>query len=1193
MRRGFDEEGEKGMERGTKVDFNKAFWVHVKGALGIGVSDQTELEPLGMVPVPLRGLLLTQLELLPDPPVRVFWQTQTLADGKVYRFPESWEFRDPAYRESLFQRPLPGDAPRGELWPRFPLLWRTYQLAALGILYEATAAGVPEVVFADDHPGLPLLELAILDVLETARNVARLWGVRSWKGPTFRIVMISPSPLTLILLEEYCRLLNPTSTSIFNPLDGVVLCRQETLPSEEVPLFVGESLRESGSEGHRSHSCLNLVDLDEWIGALQAELGWLSPLSIRSQEPPCWSATEDVLHFFARRFFPLACLKDEQTALLLRLIGGGSCLGVLPTGFGKSLVYQLLGILFPGLVLIISPLISLIRDQLFNLSEQGLICATALFSGEEDATLPSSVDDLDVTGTRLLFIAPERLRIRSFLRGLRAKLRSLTVRAIAVDEAHCLSEWGYDFRPAYLQIADFRAMLKEEQEVPIPLAALTATASSRIEDDICKMLDIPSDSLVRSPSLDRPNLTFSAWELSPEKGSHPEGKILAVKELLCRHIPRALKLEGLFRPDHEGRYPHSGLVFGFYAAPQGASTYMDGVHYIAANLRGALALPPNLIRAHASKAARQCPACGSRFFRPALQEDFPSEKQKRPLGHCMTCLNCGRVVPEKELRDPAREEWEREIHRTQQDFKQSRFPLLVATKGYGMGIDKGNIRYVVHNGFSSGIMGYYQEAGRAGRDGQVAHVALVYLPPCPDCVDEIQRRMRDDPKAIPGPRCHASWACGFGRSYLCDFGKQSKLLFSSFQGEEKEVKAALDLFVALQSGKSPRVKNDEELKKTELALFRLRVLRTIKSYSLDYRGPQPQWFVEGFDEPAFEVMFQGLSDFLRKTDLSEDKIAECPTYIWNQAEKKGRGKASFLALLEGCLGLLIRRIYQVIPRTRFQMLLNEYQYARGGALKEASQAVCRRALLLNLLGMETVPDDYRCERCDVCRPDLDFQIKDLAGEKADGPRRPYDQLVLRLQEALGRPFSSTELDDLVEAFVSARFLTRLWGTVLAFLEQASFSLSALYLAGQASLRMEGGDEEALRYLSDGFREALIQLTDREGVLAFYRLASDAFPDEAYSWLYREESLWRDDRSFCHKEACRLFGDESAQARTIRLLLRLERLERVKKPLQVFVEKRRSLDRAWRPRPERGSTGGGKPKKRGRGERENATSFGRS
>lgn len=1153
---------------------NRAFWVHVMGALGVGVSECTELQPLGMLPVPLRGLLLEQLELLPDPPVHVSWRTGTLEDGIVYRFPETWEFLVPSFEECLRNSSERDCGAPGQLWPRFPLLWRTYQLTALGLLYEATMAGELEVEVGDDHPGLPLLELAFLDVVQTARQVAYLWGMKSWTGPSVRVHMICPSPQSMVFLEDYFRLLAPEMVSTEGcPIEGVVIVRKGTPPDGDVPLFVAESVRESGFEELVSHTCFDMDDMAEWLEALQTELGGLSPAQSRDMEPEQWFPSSGVLDFFARRFFPLARLKNEQADLLRRLLLGESCLGVLPTGYGKSLVYQLLGVLLPGIVLVVSPLRSLMRDQLFNLAVHGLTCAHAIFSGDGGEHVFSSVSDLDVAETRLLYIAPERLRIRRFLEELKERVRTVRIRTIAVDEAHCLSEWGHDFRPSYLQIGHFRKMLEEDQGGSISLVGLTATASGLVLDDISKILEIPSGSLVRSGSMDRPNLTFSVWPISPES-CDPHAKVRVVEELLQRHIPKALKLDSskLLVPDGEGNYEYSGVVFGLYASSEAPSTYMDGVHFIAGELAETLGLEEGLVRAHATSECRECPICGSRRFRPANYQDLDPDVHRGQVKNYLVCLDCYEVVSREVGKGLSRVDWEREVLQNQEDFKHSRFPMLVATKGYGMGIDKRNIRYVIHDGFSSGIVGYYQEAGRAGRDGRIAHVGLVYIPPCQECFDEIQARMAADSTEVPRPRCSGHWKCGFGRDFLCDFGKQSQFLFSSFPGQDREVRGALAVYDILSGGRSLEGRGDTYLRKMELSLFRLRSLNVLKSYSLDYGNFERfRWYVEGFKTPSFDDLFQGLASFLRKTNMNDDTLEKCRQYVISESEKIGGGQRTFVGALEVCLSLLIRRVYQTIPKMRFQMLLNEYQYARGKTIKGTSRAVCRRALLLNLLGMETVPDNYRCGRCDVCCPDLNFEIDVSVQIPEDAVRRRLKELNGELDALLQGPFEPETLDRLFEEYVHLGFLTRLWGTVLSFLEQSYSNLPALYLAGQASLRIEGGEGEALRYLSDGFTEAITQNIRGDTILAFYRLASAVFPKETYQWLGREDSPWKNDRYFLYSEACHLFGEGSPQVREIRLRTRFERFERIGKPLGTFAAKAILLEKLWGPNVKRQGT----------------------
>jgi ATP-dependent DNA helicase RecQ len=332
---------------------------------------------------------------------------------------------------------------------------------------------------------------------------------------------------------------------------------------------------------------------------------------------PYRSLDEALNHYFGYRTF-----RPYQREIAESVIAGRDVLALLPTGGGKSLCYQLPALVQPGLTLVISPLIALMKDQVDALSAGG-IAATYLNSSIDAATAAERIEALDRGAYRLLYVAPERAVTPSFARA----LARWNVRLLAVDEAHCVSEWGHEFRPEYRRIAELRRRLPD-----VPLLALTATATERVRVDIERALEL------RSPQrfvagFNRPNLRYSVFE-----------KRDAFKQLLEWCSVRATE---------------SGIVY---------TQSRSSAEELAARLSAAgIAASPY----HAGMSAGQ---------RARNQERF--------------------------IRDDVR--------------------VICATIAFGMGIDKPNVRYVVHYDMPKSIEGYYQETGRAGRDGLPSECALFF-----------------------------------------------------------------------------------------------------------------------------------------------------------------------------------------------------------------------------------------------------------------------------------------------------------------------------------------------------------------------------------------------------------------------------------------------------------------------------------
>ncbi len=323
-----------------------------------------------------------------------------------------------------------------------------------------------------------------------------------------------------------------------------------------------------------------------------------------------------------KHFFGYDSFRPLQREIAQSALAGDDVLALLPTGGGKSLCYQLPALLRPGLTLVISPLIALMKDQVDALLANG-IPATFLNSSIDGAASAERTQGLDRGEYRLLYAAPERIVLPGFL----ARLERWNVRHIAVDEAHCVSEWGHDFRPEYRRIAALRERLPD-----VPIMAVTATATDRVRDDIERFLAL------RSPrrfvaGFNRPNLRYSVFE-----------KRDAFKQLLAWASARANE---------------SGIV------------------YVAS-------------RQSAEDLAMRLSAAGI-SARPYHAGLSPQQRARH-----------------------------------QDAFIRDEIRVICATIAFGMGIDKPNVRYVVHYDVPKNIEGYYQETGRAGRDGLPSDCALFF-----------------------------------------------------------------------------------------------------------------------------------------------------------------------------------------------------------------------------------------------------------------------------------------------------------------------------------------------------------------------------------------------------------------------------------------------------------------------------------
>ena len=348
-----------------------------------------------------------------------------------------------------------------------------------------------------------------------------------------------------------------------------------------------------------------------------------------------------------KQYFGYDSFRPGQTGLVTAILQGRDVLGVMPTGAGKSICYQIPATLLPGLTIVVSPLISLMRDQVDALQDAGIPAAyvnTTQSPDEQDAVLTQAAQGK----IRMLYVAPERLetgRFRDFAVHARISL-------VTVDEAHCVSQWGQDFRSSYLGIGEFIDALPVR---PI-VAAFTATATGKARRDIVSLIHLRNQ-LVTVTGFDRPILYFDVIRMETKRKPAWIAQYVAT---------------------HPGE---SGIVY--------CATRKE-TEAVAAALNHAV---PSLMAASGTHGDAEAPAGLS---------DGP-----------IAAAYHGGMAPE-------------DRSRTQRDFVTDRVPVVVATNAFGMGIDKSDVRYVIHHNMPESIEAYYQEAGRAGRDGEPSRCTLLW-----------------------------------------------------------------------------------------------------------------------------------------------------------------------------------------------------------------------------------------------------------------------------------------------------------------------------------------------------------------------------------------------------------------------------------------------------------------------------------
>lgn len=332
---------------------------------------------------------------------------------------------------------------------------------------------------------------------------------------------------------------------------------------------------------------------------------------------------EEQLYTILKKHWNFSQFRPLQLDIIKTVISGSDCVALLPTGGGKSLTYQIPALAMDGVAIVITPLIALMKDQVEALRKRG-VNAVSINSSMTFSQIDAALDNCVYGDVKLLYIAPERIDTLVF----RSRLRRMNVSLVAIDEAHCISQWGHDFRPSYLRIGALREVLPE-----VPFMALTATATEVVLKDISFHLKLRDPRIFRA-SFARQNLSFA---------------IRTTENKLEQILRIATNING------------SGIVY--------------------CRTRAATEQVADFLRQHSISAD---------FYHAGLGYNVRSAKQN--------------------------------------DWMKGRVRVIVATNAFGMGIDKPDVRFVVHHQIPASIEAYYQEAGRAGRDGERSWAVVVYSP---------------------------------------------------------------------------------------------------------------------------------------------------------------------------------------------------------------------------------------------------------------------------------------------------------------------------------------------------------------------------------------------------------------------------------------------------------------------------------
>ncbi|RYZ24638.1 MAG: ATP-dependent DNA helicase RecQ, partial [Chitinophagaceae bacterium] len=327
------------------------------------------------------------------------------------------------------------------------------------------------------------------------------------------------------------------------------------------------------------------------------------------------------IHSILENYWGYEAFRPQQEEIIQSVLGSQDTLALLPTGGGKSICYQVPALAQDGICIVVSPLIALMKDQVENLRKRG-IGALVIYSGMQRKDIIRTLENARQDYFKFLYVSPERLETSLF----KEYLPALNVNLIAVDEAHCISQWGYDFRPSYLKIAALREELPD-----VPVLAVTASATEAVQKDICEKLQFQKPAVFRQ-TFERKNLSYSVFQVDA----------------------KATKLVDIVK-----KVQGSGIIYCKSRKRTTEVASLLQMHGISAN-----------------------------FYHAGLSSE---ERSKR-----------------------------------QQDWIENKTRIIVCTNAFGMGIDKPDVRTVVHMDAPDCLENYYQEAGRCGRDGKKAYAVLLY-----------------------------------------------------------------------------------------------------------------------------------------------------------------------------------------------------------------------------------------------------------------------------------------------------------------------------------------------------------------------------------------------------------------------------------------------------------------------------------
>lgn len=624
---------------------------------------------------------------------------------------------------------------------------------------------------------------------------------------------------------------------------------------------------------------------------------------VLATEPPSVFLIESFVQDLLRK----PGLREGQYEIIGRILQGLDVIGLLPTGGGKSLTYQLCGLLLGGLTIYVSPLKSLLQDQRERFLALGIDLVQEISSALSQAAKLQAGQLLTAGGVRFLLIAPERFLIDSFrLQLSQFRVQFGEVSQVVIDECHCVSEWGHDFRPAYLSLSRIVKERTKRLEVSAPLVALTGTASSIVLSDVKRELGVLDDAAtIRAKRLDRPEISMSCIKLrSKEKvgALHSQAQDFLINS--------TAPTDGL-------------LVFSRFIGG------LEGVVGVTSSMMGVV--PHENLRFY----------CGShpkwkQFAAYATRRKTKDISEKEALN----AMPLWALSPEGKPLD-----WEHVKSKVQSDFISGlpgNYQVLIATNAFGMGIDKPSIRRVIHYMTPQSPEAYYQEVGRAGRDKKASTAVLLFSDEEPEVTDKIL-----DPGASidEAKRVYREFSDKH-RFQGGDFIRTFYFHQNSFSGPDEEANVITRLLqeirrrieadhaLALEylpenpdfDGPAPDAWRSE--KNLEYGIVRLIILGVVKDYTKDYNKKQFEFLLEAEWESIKDLPDELAEYYAARYRAYAHRYQ---TYLKAQGEEKIQSAVTIKEIEVATANAIVGFVYEQIERKRRQASRQMLELARVGA----------------------------------------------------------------------------------------------------------------------------------------------------------------------------------------------------------------------------------------------------------------------